>query len=319
MDTPKPQPHLKVLLAIDGSEHAWAAVSLLCDLPAGAPHGIESQVRVLAVLSPQEAASHAQRQAVLERASEALQTAGLQAVTELHVGSPAETLVEYASQVQPDLILMGAKGLRATLGILLGGVAQQVVEYAGFPVMVVRAPYQGLRQVLFATDGSVPSQGAMKYLARFPLPDEVELHLVHVLPPEPVPEVVLAAWPVGVELIPPLPAPEREEQSPRNAEEERHGRLLLEHSRKTFAQLRAEAFPNRSNEPRTVPALLRGDAATEILAYAKSHQVDLIVAGSRGLSPIRRWLLGSVSRKLVHYAPCSVLIVHAAKTNRAAR
>ena len=55
--------------------------------------------------------------------------------------------------------------------------------------------------------------------------------------------------------------------------------------------------------------LVRGDAATEIIDYAKERKVDLIVAGSRGLSQVRGWLLGSVSRKLVHYAPCSVLIV----------
>jgi len=53
----------------------------------------------------------------------------------------------------------------------------------------------------------------------------------------------------------------------------------------------------------------RGDAATEILAYAKENRVDLIVCGSRGLSEITGWLLGSVSRKLVHYAGYSVLIV----------
>ncbi len=55
--------------------------------------------------------------------------------------------------------------------------------------------------------------------------------------------------------------------------------------------------------------LLRGDAATEIIEYVKTNQIDLIVSGSRGLSEVRGWLLGSVSRKLVHYAGCSVLVV----------
>jgi nucleotide-binding universal stress UspA family protein len=38
-------------------------------------------------------------------------------------------------------------------------------------------------------------------------------------------------------------------------------------------------------------------------------KVDLLVTGSRGHSPIRSWMMGSVSRKLVHYSGCSVLVV----------
>jgi nucleotide-binding universal stress UspA family protein len=57
------------------------------------------------------------------------------------------------------------------------------------------------------------------------------------------------------------------------------------------------------------PVLKQGDAASEIIEYVKDRAIDLVVAGSRGLSPMRAWLLGSVSRKLVHYASCSVLIV----------
>ena len=53
----------------------------------------------------------------------------------------------------------------------------------------------------------------------------------------------------------------------------------------------------------------RGDAATEILRYAREKQVDLLVAGSRGLSQVRGWLMGSVSRKLVYHASSAVLIV----------
>jgi nucleotide-binding universal stress UspA family protein len=55
--------------------------------------------------------------------------------------------------------------------------------------------------------------------------------------------------------------------------------------------------------------LKSGDAATEIIEYVKKNKIDLIVAGSRGLSRVRSWLLGSVSRKLVHYSGCSVLTV----------
>jgi nucleotide-binding universal stress UspA family protein len=55
--------------------------------------------------------------------------------------------------------------------------------------------------------------------------------------------------------------------------------------------------------------LVRGDPANEILEHVLAQQIDLIVAGSRGLSAIQGWWWGSVSRKLVHYAACSGLFV----------
>jgi nucleotide-binding universal stress UspA family protein len=65
----------------------------------------------------------------------------------------------------------------------------------------------------------------------------------------------------------------------------------------------------KSSGVQATSILKRGDAATEIIEYVKANHVDLIAAGSRGLSQVRGWLLGSVSRKLLHYAGCSVLIV----------
>jgi nucleotide-binding universal stress UspA family protein len=50
-----------------------------------------------------------------------------------------------------------------------------------------------------------------------------------------------------------------------------------------------------------------GDPATE-LAYA-GNQLDLLVTGSRGYGPVRRLMLGSTSTRLVHEAPCPVLVL----------
>lgn len=52
----------------------------------------------------------------------------------------------------------------------------------------------------------------------------------------------------------------------------------------------------------------RGDAATAILEQAEQDGVDLVVMGTRGLSTGQRWLLGSVSTKVLHHASCSVLV-----------
>jgi nucleotide-binding universal stress UspA family protein len=52
-----------------------------------------------------------------------------------------------------------------------------------------------------------------------------------------------------------------------------------------------------------------GDPAQVIIEVALEHDADLIVVGARGLTGLQRFLLGSVSSKLAHHAPCSVMIV----------
>ena len=51
-----------------------------------------------------------------------------------------------------------------------------------------------------------------------------------------------------------------------------------------------------------------GDPATAILDAADESDSDLIVMGTRGLGTAERWLIGSVSDKVLHHAHCSVLV-----------
>jgi len=232
----------------------------------------------------------------LKRTEEQLLEKGIKADADLVLGYPAEKIIETAKKMKPDLVVIGAKGLRATLGILLGGVAQQVVEYACCPVLVVRAPYQGLRRILLVTDGSLYSQRAVRYLGKFPLPEKTDVRLMHVLPPLTTP-VIMEPYFGGRDAYVPLHAPEEEARI--KAKQERAGEALLDRSHKLLLKQGIES----------TPVLVRGDAATEIMDYVDKEDLDLIVAGSRGLSQFQGWLMGSVSRKLVHYSNCSVLIV----------
>jgi nucleotide-binding universal stress UspA family protein len=52
-----------------------------------------------------------------------------------------------------------------------------------------------------------------------------------------------------------------------------------------------------------------GDPADVIIEAAKEHNADVIVVGTRGLNAAERLVLGSVSTKIVHHAPCDVLVV----------
>jgi nucleotide-binding universal stress UspA family protein len=53
-----------------------------------------------------------------------------------------------------------------------------------------------------------------------------------------------------------------------------------------------------------------GEPADALLAVAEELDADLLVIGNRGISGVRRYLLGNVADRVAHHAPCSVHIVH---------
>jgi nucleotide-binding universal stress UspA family protein len=59
--------------------------------------------------------------------------------------------------------------------------------------------------------------------------------------------------------------------------------------------------------------VLRGDAASAILAAAESRHADLIVVGTHGRTGVTRAVFGSVSRNVMLHATCSVLVVREVK------
>jgi nucleotide-binding universal stress UspA family protein len=285
-----------IVLAIDGSEHAMAARQLIQNLPL--PRGCK--ISIVTVLIPRNAQYYAARELLLEQTRIYFQSLNLEVDTHLLTGYPAEQIIKFSNENNTDLIVLGAKGLRGTLKILLGGVAQQVVNYAKCPVLIVRSPHTQAKKVLIVTDGSQNSEYAIQHLGRCPLPKDSSVSIMHILPPEMTTDMLIRSWPYGVDALPHVLTEEVEESIlKRSLEEEKQGNQLLKESGEILSGLNIDA----------APVLLRGDAATEILNYADHHKVDLIIAGSRGLNQVQSWILGSVSSKLTHYANCSVLIV----------
>jgi nucleotide-binding universal stress UspA family protein len=290
-----PKKRLNILLADDGSQHAQAAVEWLQSVPLPP----KSQIYVFRAFHSGQIPWISDFEKALERTQTQLSNLGYRVETELTLGHAAAKLLEIADARKPDLIVLGAKGLRSTMNILLGGVAQHVVENACCPVLIVRAPYQGFCRILLVTDGSPSSLSAARYLRRFPLLADANVSIMHVLPPPYTPVMMEPYSGTWQTIYATYPAPE-EEKALREKERKLAEALLA----RTDHLLHQYGIPSTS-------LLARGDAATEILDHASKYQMDLIVAGSRGLSQFKSFLMGSVSRKLVHYANCSVLLVKA--------
>jgi nucleotide-binding universal stress UspA family protein len=56
-------------------------------------------------------------------------------------------------------------------------------------------------------------------------------------------------------------------------------------------------------------AVAVGHPAEQIVHYAETEGMDHIVLGDRGKTFFRRWLIGSVSKQVIHYAHCTTTVV----------
>jgi nucleotide-binding universal stress UspA family protein len=54
------------------------------------------------------------------------------------MGSPAETIVEMVVREKFDLIIIGSRGYSRLSGLLVGSVADEVMEQASCPVLLVK-------------------------------------------------------------------------------------------------------------------------------------------------------------------------------------
>lgn len=137
-------------------------------------------------------------------------------------------------------------------------------------------------RIVVACDGSEQSANALKTVLALPIKN-ASYTLIH----------VSGTMPCKQELV----APEvYEEIQQFNREVENHGQRLLEEALNIVKQ--------KGYEAQLVTKT--GSVVEGLLEYAK--KADLFVMGARGLNPVKRLFLGSVSDALVKHAPCSVLL-----------
>jgi len=145
-----------------------------------------------------------------------------------------------------------------------------------------------IKNLLAPVDGSEHSKKALELACDLADKYDAQLHLLHViLAPEAKHTLVLGGATVTVD------APKEEiEQAGRKAIDAAKA-IAAEHGRKDVET-----------------GVLGGPTAQRILEYSKDNEIDMIVMGSRGLSDISGLLVGSVSHKVSHLAPCTCVTVH---------
>jgi nucleotide-binding universal stress UspA family protein len=80
-------------------------------------------------------------QRALEKHREVLQADGIDASTKLMEGMPAQAIVDHASEISAEMIVMGTHGHSGFKRFLLGSTAERVVRMATVPVLSVHLPH----------------------------------------------------------------------------------------------------------------------------------------------------------------------------------
>jgi nucleotide-binding universal stress UspA family protein len=205
--------------------------------------------------------------------------------------SSSALILNYAAKNDIDLIVMGTHGRRAPAHFLLGSVAAEVVRSAGCPVLTVREPAEPeavteTARILVPVDFSKHSQQALSYGKHLAATNGATLQVLHVF------EQIL---PQAYQFVGQASLFEIDSD-------------LRERSHQKLLEAAAEA---PGPEVRTEPHVVEGRATSSIVQFATDNDSDLIVIPTHGLTGLSRFLLGSVTQKVVRRAPCPVLVVKA--------
>lgn len=134
----------QILAPIDGSENSNRALELACDLAIKYDAGLTllqvipslgAQAMVVGsaavVVEPDLSALEANAKIIVDDAQEKALKAGVKSVNvAIEVGSPANTIVQFAKSIPADMIVMGSRGLSDFEGLLLGSVSHKVSHLA---------------------------------------------------------------------------------------------------------------------------------------------------------------------------------------------
>ncbi len=200
--------------------------------------------------------------------------------------SAAEVILDYAEEVNADLVVMGTHGRRGPARLFLGSVAESVTRHASCPVLTVRAGARSVREqavksILVPVDFSEPSELTIRYAQELAHVYQSGIELLHVAEEIPYPYFYL---PIDSELV-----SQRQDRA-----------------RQALAKLAAETLSSDVNYTTSIRV---GRVATEILDHAKKSDCGLLVIGTHGLSGIERLLVGSTAEQVIREAECPVFVV----------
>lgn len=293
---------IRVLYATDGSTGAQDALELL--IASFRPDGVE-EIEVLSVvagvtrwpgpgredhgpISVIDAAHRAAAEATVTAAVDRLEAAGFRAVATVLGGHPAETIVLHATTELPDLIIVGTRGLGELRYQVVGSVSGKVARYAPTSVLIARTA-DPIRRIVLGYDASPDADLALELVSGLPFREAASV-------------TVCAVYEVVAPLASGIAPTMIDQVRAAHMEDLREARAAAE-------AVAADAARRLSERGLFAgPRAVHGTPHEQLAVAASELSADLVVVGSRGLSGIERFLLGSTSAALVAHPPACVLV-----------
>ena len=302
---------MNVLVATDGSKYGRWALNWVAKLPLVEPIQVMALhvVDIAALRAPflwqpvmagseryiqEEIQRMAARSAkTLKEATQQLAALKLKGTARKEEGAPTLVILKRAPK-RDGLLVVGSQGLDALDRFMLGSVSTKLIQHATCPVLVIKDEAAPLRRITLATDGSDGSAKALEFVLTKFQPDgstgkggRVPIHVsvIHVMARRLLAPITIRST---------IPWIKQRELKVKEV-----GRKLLEQSVQKLIEAGFTAEPLCQS----------GNPAEKIMKVASKQHTDLIVMGAKGLAAIDRFLLGSVSARVVQHADCSVLVV----------
>jgi nucleotide-binding universal stress UspA family protein len=194
-------------------------------------------------------------------------------------GEIHERIVDLADAENCDLIIMGRRGLRPVERMLVGRVTARVIGHTQRDVLVVPdGASVGWNTIMLATDGSKYSAAATDRAIAFAQSYGGKLKVISIVD---VPAEFYAEAPQAVE-------------------------DLVRKAKNFVSDVKKLAD---SAGVATETYVGEAEAYQAINNLAREQKADIIILGSHGRTGLRRLLMGSVTEKVIGYAPCPVLVV----------
>ena len=213
-------------------------------------------------------------------------------------GRPEDVIVEKAAADKTTLIAMATHGRSGMSRWLLGSIAEKVLRAATNPLLLVRASEEALtegeavlRSIIVPLDGSELAESVLPTAVKFARLFNVGMVLFRTY------ELPASAY-YG-----------RENHLP-NYEELKN---RVKEQAQDYLDKRIEAIKAEGVQ-RVSSVLIEGSGPNEIIDYARKTPNALITMCTHGRSGVKRWVLGSVTEKVVRHSGDPVLVMRGGAT-----